>query len=285
MAVNSISFRSFARRLFVFSLVISVLFHVVVLWLTGHLTSDKDNVLASNESIEVQLVSKKLLEAVDSFQQEAKRTPESAKFASSRNLETEEETSPEDAASNVASGSSAQAQQAQPSPPQEKMQKPRKKESFSLSQDDLMAMNDPVIGSAAPRRGPALSPGFIRKLKRGEELKINALGLDYGQYLVRMKERLVNRWNPQRTINPEMYDYQEVSVTLAIVLNDRGEIEDLRILKGSFFSQYDQEAVRAFRDAGPFPNPPESLIQEDGKIYLPWSFLLSFRGWANSNVY
>ena len=31
----------------------------------------------------------------------------------------------------------------------------------------------------------------------------------------------------------------------------------------------DDAVVRAFRLAGPFPNPPEGLVQKDGRVYLP----------------
>src|SRR5690606_38389554 len=128
-------------------------------------------------------------------------------------------TSPVSAPSNVAIRPQTQARQ----------QKPRVVESFSLSEEDLVAMNDPLLHENAQSQ-QKFSPGFVERLKRGEELKVNALGLDYGQYIVRMRERLAQRWNPQKTITPAMYDYREIIVTLAVVLNDRGELVDLRVI-------------------------------------------------------
>ena len=34
----------------------------------------------------------------------------------------------------------------------------------------------------------------------------------------------------------------------------------------------DDEAVRAFEAAGPFPNPPDGLVQSDGLITFEFSF-------------
>ena len=31
----------------------------------------------------------------------------------------------------------------------------------------------------------------------------------------------------------------------------------------------DDAVVRAFRVAGPFPNPPDGLVAKDGRVYLP----------------
>ena len=38
----------------------------------------------------------------------------------------------------------------------------------------------------------------------------------------------------------------------------------------------DEEAVRAFRSAGPFPNPPEGLIQKDNLITFVFGFTVVY---------
>ena len=33
-------------------------------------------------------------------------------------------------------------------------------------------------------------------------------------------------------------------------------------------------AVDAFNDAGPFPDPPAGLVDQNGQIQIPWDFIL-----------
>ena len=99
-----------------------------------------------------------------------------------------------------------------------------------------------------------------------------------------MKERLVRRWEPRRTINAAMTEYNEITTTLGVTLNSDGEVVDVQLVNGSFFQPFDDEALRAFKQAAPFPNPPDSLRQEDGKIYMTWRFTMFMGGWGQAFV-
>jgi len=275
-----------AVRILAGSVILSLLFHLSLILVTNRAAKLRVPKEVLSTPMEVGLIDKRLLDAVDSFQETAKEKPKKADFASSRDMKADEETSPTQSPTNVATSALPRAP-AKPTESQQAKNKasPKKLESFSLSESDLLALNDPLQNEAAPHPQDHFSPGFVSRLKKGESLKVNALGLDYGQYLIRMKERIIQRWNPRRTITPKMYSYNEVIVTLAVVLNNRGELVDLKLITGSFFPEYDQEAIDAFKKSAPFPNPPNSLIQDDGRVYLPWSFHLTFNDWASSSVY
>lgn len=230
----------------------------------------------SRPSIPVELVQRPQ-ELVSSLQETAKEPPKEARFISDRDLKTDQETSPELSSQTASLGSSGAANADRKSGSQ-----PKKRESFSLSQEEMVALNDPLQGGRGDRR--KFSPGFVERLKRGEELKTNAYGLDYGQYYLRMRERLQQRWKPQPTVVPAMYNYNEIRVTIAIVLNDRGELVDLEVIAPSFFPKYDQAAIDAFKEAAPFPNPPRSIVQDDGKVYVQWGMILYTRGWGYGKV-
>jgi len=231
---------------------------------------------ATRPPIPVELVQRPQ-ELVDSLQETAKEPPKDAKFISDRDLKADVETSPELASQTAALGSSsAENNNRKPAA------QPKKRESFSLSQEEMVALNDPLQGGRGDRR--KFSPGFVERLKRGEELKTNAYGLDYGQYYLRMRERLQQRWKPQPTVVPAMYNYNEIRVTVAIVLNSQGELVDLEVLAPSFFPKYDQAAIDAFKEAAPFPNPPRSIVQDDGKVYVQWAMVLYTRGWGYGKV-
>ena len=54
-----------------------------------------------------------------------------------------------------------------------------------------------------------------------------------------------------------------------VILDDAGSLENIEISRSSGSRALDDAVVRAFRIAGPFPNPPEQLVSVDGRVYLP----------------
>jgi TonB family protein len=57
-----------------------------------------------------------------------------------------------------------------------------------------------------------------------------------------------------------------------VSLSRRGEVEKVLVTSASGVVALDDEAIRAFRSAGPFPNPPEGLVQKDNLITFGFSF-------------
>ena len=54
-----------------------------------------------------------------------------------------------------------------------------------------------------------------------------------------------------------------------MVLDSQGGLDTLEVVHESGSDPLDDCVVRAFKLAGPFPNPPEGLIEKDGRVYLP----------------
>lgn len=210
------------------------------------------------------------LPAIETLQETAAEAPKDAKFISDRHLSTDEETSPDLQIHDI-----AQAQSGRAKTEVSETQSRISKESFTLSESDKLALNDPLVSGRAAPSELAASPGFYERLKRGDALKVNALRSDTGGYVNRIKRKLQVMWNPGKTIDPAMYRYNRVTVTLAIVLNRKGELTDLRVIEPSFFPRYDEEALRTVRQSVPFPNPPDHLVQDDGLVYLTWGFYLA----------
>ena len=57
-----------------------------------------------------------------------------------------------------------------------------------------------------------------------------------------------------------------------VSLSRRGDLEKILVTTPSGVVELDDEAIRAFRSAGPFPNPPDGLIQKDNLITFAFSF-------------
>jgi len=228
-------------------------------WLSDSQTDEK--------WVEVELAPMSQLPVLDVPQPATKDVPDKAKFASDKNIKVDEESSGRQQADESLTTHRPRA----PSKP--------KTETFSLSQADILKEGFERQTLSDEQRG-APSEAFLRKLKRGDELKVNAQLFDYGQYINRMRDKLAQRWNARSVITPQMWSQRVVQVSVAVILDKAGEIVELRNLATSRFKAYDDEALRTLRDSGPFPNPPKSLVQEDGLVYMTWNFTLNLDGWG-----
>lgn len=211
-----------------------------------------------------------VLSDIETLQETASEAPDKASFISSRDLKADEETSPELRNHDIVQAPSGV--------------RGEKLETFSLSDSEKLALNDPLLGSTLPNQPLPPSRGYEARLKRGQELKVNALRHDTSGFTTRIKRKLHVTWNPRNTVQADMYRYRQVTVTIGITLNQKGELVDLRVVEPSFFPQYDEEALRTIRQSVPFPNPPDYLVQDDGLVYLPWSFHLYMQNFGIANV-
>jgi protein TonB len=57
-----------------------------------------------------------------------------------------------------------------------------------------------------------------------------------------------------------------------VSLTAKGELAKIVVTSPSGVTELDDEAVRAFRSAAPFPNAPRELASEDGLITFAFSF-------------
>lgn len=218
--------------------------------------------------MEVSVVLPQNLPALETFQETAKETPKDAKFASTRNLQADENTSPlvpTKSLPHLGEYGKGKSQAV-----------PQKKVIESVNLKDLLAQGEIHEETIRERMAGVPSDGFYERMKIGQQLKISATGaeFDYANYILRMRERIAQRWNPNSTVKAGMYKNREVRVEIVMVLDSDGQILDLVRTSTSLFEEFDNEAVRAIRESGPFLNPPQRLIQDDDKVYIPWSFTL-----------
>jgi TonB family protein len=59
-----------------------------------------------------------------------------------------------------------------------------------------------------------------------------------------------------------------------VTLNKAGEIVRVDLVEESGTRVLDDAAVRAFNQAGPFPNPPQGIVDRNGQIQIRWEFVL-----------
>ncbi|MCB9680884.1 MAG: TonB C-terminal domain-containing protein [Alphaproteobacteria bacterium] len=130
---------------------------------------------------------------------------------------------------------------------------------------------DPVPAShtAAARSGAPQNDLLDEDL--GDQVAVNAKEYLYAGYLNRIR-RLVNFYWKQNVDNlPGSTRLVKSAYTTAVevVLDGTGGLEIVEVTRESGSGELDHCVVSAFRLAGPFPNPPEGLIEKDGRVYLP----------------
>ena len=173
------------KRLLFLCFFLSLFVHIIPLTLTNAFKLLDFKRAEPQVAIPVELVGP--LDALDTFQKTAEEPPEDYKYASSRNLKTDKETSPESAATSLPN-LGGKPQKSKKGQKKLKEKGPGDEKIFSLSKADLSeeSIQDRNLKGIDSR-------GFQKRLERGEQLKINARQFDYGNYLLRMKKKLIQR--------------------------------------------------------------------------------------------
>ncbi len=107
--------------------------------------------------------------------------------------------------------------------------------------------------------------------KRANQTALNTKEFLYASYLNRIR-RLVNFYwsqNLDNLPNSVTLAKPRYTTTIEAVLDGNGALETLVVTDESGSPELDDAVVRAFQIAGPYPNPPEGLLEKDGRAYLP----------------
>ena len=99
----------------------------------------------------------------------------------------------------------------------------------------------------------------------------------HAAFYARMHERILEHYDCEAAI--VRHDPQRIqlgdhlhSTVLRVELDRSGAIERLSFVRESDVEYLDAEAVRAIRAAGPFPNPPDELFDDDGTLVIRVAF-------------
>ncbi len=141
--------------------------------------------------------------------------------------------------------------------------------------------------SSAGGAGGANSPGaatndYLKDVKEGDRTLLNTKEFVYFSYYRRIRERLEVAWNSKlrSTLDSHVYGQRRLAgdknyVTgLTVILDRNGRITAVKVRQRSGARDLDTAAVDAFNDAGPFPDPPAGLVDQNGQIQIPWDFIL-----------
>lgn len=135
-------------------------------------------------------------------------------------------------------------------------------------------------GGGGGTAGPSGSDDALLGVEdEGETTLVNSRSFRYWDFFQRVKEGVRGTWDPGpvyrgRDPTGNAYGAQDRLTVVSVILDAQGGVQRLEVVRKSGLPFLDQEAIRAFRSAGPFPNPPAGLADDAGRIAFNFGFLL-----------
>jgi TonB family protein len=120
------------------------------------------------------------------------------------------------------------------------------------------------------------SVDHLEEIADGEETALSAKRWVYASFFNRLKRQVAQNWDPQtvwRRSDPNgtHHGFKTRVTEVRVTLSPKGGLNKIVVTSPSGVSELDDEAVRAFHAAAPFPNPPDGLVK-DGQIAFAFSF-------------
>jgi len=124
------------------------------------------------------------------------------------------------------------------------------------------------------------SVDHVEDVLEGDENQFNAKRWVYASFFNRLKRQVAQNWDPAtvwRREDPEgkHFGYRPRITQLRISLDSKGKVTKVLVVGPSGVDALDDEAIRAFKAAQPFPNPPGALVDRDGQITFDFGFHFS----------
>lgn len=129
--------------------------------------------------------------------------------------------------------------------------------------------------------GLAQSNDFVEDVPLGDMTNLNTTENKYYGFYHRIRQKLEQHWgssikdkakNLYRSKN-RIPASENLITSVTVILNDKGNIVDIKIEGTSGVRELDQAAIESFNKAGPFPNPPKGLLV-GGRATIQWGFVV-----------
>lgn len=138
----------------------------------------------------------------------------------------------------------------------------------------------PNLTPSAEALERALGGGSVDHLEdvdSGDETSLSAKRWVYASFFNRLKRQVAQNWSPAsvwRRTDPTgtVHGFKTRVTEVRVSLAANGRLQKIVVTSPSGVEELDEEALRAFRAASPFPNPPDGLVAKDGLITFAFSF-------------
>ncbi len=114
---------------------------------------------------------------------------------------------------------------------------------------------------------PGAFPDYLKDVEKGNETLLKTKEWKYASFFNRVKRAVAQHWHPDREYtrrDPKgnVYGFKTRTTYLLIVLHPNGTLKKIVLERPSGLTFLDDEAIKAFRKAAPFPNPPKRLVKQ-----------------------
>lgn len=146
-------------------------------------------------------------------------------------------------------------------------------------------------GAPGPAAAPNLKPtadvleravgggsvDHLEDVETGDATALSAKRWVYATFFNRLKRQVAQNWDPAsvwRRADPsgQVYGLKTRITEVRVSLSTAGQLAKIVVTTPSGVGDLDDEALRAFRAAGPFPNPPQDLAGADHLITFAFAF-------------
>jgi TonB family protein len=139
----------------------------------------------------------------------------------------------------------------------------------------------PVKTNKLAKGGPSSTSDYVEDIPLGDMTHLNTVEFKFYGFYHRIRQKLEQYWGNSLREKADILAKQGRKIasdadkitSLAIYIDDKGNIVKI-VLKGtSGVKELDDAAVESFNKAGPFPNPPNGMMQ-DGVAVIEWGFVV-----------
>jgi protein TonB len=125
---------------------------------------------------------------------------------------------------------------------------------------------------------------YLKDIDKGMKTILNTREFTYYNYYNKIRIALEKHWEPkvrkrikiqQKKIEDETGPTDGRVTRILVTLDHNGELLSVTVLRASGVDGFDSAAQEAFREAAPFPDPPNGIVDVSGKIQIRWDFVLS----------
>jgi TonB family protein len=144
-----------------------------------------------------------------------------------------------------------------------------------------LSMRDLRPSGAALERAASGTFDALPDVDEGDDTGLNTKRFTYAGFYNRVKRSVADNWRPadlyrMRDPSGKIYGYKDRMTLLKVSLSADGRLANVIVEKACGVDFLDEEAVRAFKAAGPFPHPPQGLVDKDSKL-ITFSFGFQFQ--------
>lgn len=136
------------------------------------------------------------------------------------------------------------------------------------------SQNEPEPELKRGRAGPTADQNLNENLPEGAEAMLNTVESVYYTFYARIYDQIGPLWQShvRALISRKRFAVGGYLTQVDVVFDANGNYQQTHILNSCGVQEFDHAIITAWAKIPRFPNPPQSLIQPDGKIHMGWSF-------------